>query len=271
MMRSLWTAASGMKTQQTTVDVIANNLANVNTTAFKAEKAEFKNLLYQTIQAKTTSKNGEEKPVGAQVGLGVRNSAITSTFTQGGFSATENTFDFAINGKGFFQIQGADGETYYTRNGSFCISMSTNGTMLTDSQGRPVLDSNGKTIVFDSSLDTSKITVSTTGELCYPDETNNAASMGITIGLVQFPNPAGLEKEGSGLYKTTSASGQPKKESTDAALTRSELRQGYIESSNVQVANEMVDLIVAQRAYELNSKAIQASDEMLSQANSLRR
>lgn len=271
MMRSLWTAASGMRTQQTTVDVIANNLANVNTTAFKVENAEFKNLLYQTIQAKTTTKNGEEKPVGAQVGLGVRNSAITSNFTQGSFSATENTFDFAINGKGFFQVKGADGETYYTRNGSFRISMGTSGTMLTDSQGRPVLDVNGRPIVFDSSLDTSKITVSTTGELCYPDETGNPSSMGVAIGIAQFPNPAGMEKEGSGLYKATDASGRPRMENTDKELTRSELRQGYVEASNVQVADEMVDLIVAQRAYEMNSKAIQASDEMLGQANQLRR
>lgn len=270
-MRSLWTAASGMKTQQTTVDVIANNLANVNTTAYKTEDAEFKNLLYQTIQAKTTTKNGEQKPVGAQVGLGVRNSTITSNFKQGNFTSTENTFDFAINGKGFFRVQGADGETYYTRNGAFRISMATNGTMLTDQEGRPVLDTNGRTIVFDSSLDTAKITVSTTGELCYPDETNNPASMGITLGLVQFPNPAGLEKEGSGLYKETDASGQPRSESTDTELTRSELRQKYLEASNVQVADEMVDLIIAQRAYEMNSKAIQAADEMLSQANSLRR
>ena len=270
-MRSLWTAASGMKTQQITVDVIANNLANVNTTAFKTEDAEFKNLLYQTIQAKTTTKNGERKPVGAQVGLGVRNSAITSIFRQGNFTSTENTFDFAINGKGFFQIQGADGGTYYTRNGACRISMATNGTMLTDQDGRPVLDTNGRTIVFDSSLDTAKITVSSTGELCYPDESKNPVPMGITLGLVQFPNPAGLEKEGSGLYKVTDASGDPRPEHTDTEITKSELRQGYIESSNVQVADEMVDLIIAQRAYEMNSKAIQASDEMLSQANSLRR
>lgn len=271
MMRSLWTAASGMKTQQTTVDVIANNLANVNTTAYKTEDAEFKNLLYQTIQAKTTTKNGELKPVGAQVGLGVRNSSITSIFRQGNFTATENTFDFGINGKGFFQVQNPSGEICYTRNGSFRISMATNGTMLTDQEGRPVLDTNGKTIVFDSSLDTAKITITTTGELCYPDETKNPAPMGITIGLVQFPNPAGLFKEGAGLYTVTDASGQPRSESTDTEITRSELRQGYIEASNVQVADEMVDLIIAQRAYEMNSKAIQASDEMLSQANSLRR
>lgn len=270
-MRSLWTAASGMKTQQTTVDVIANNLANVNTTGFKTERAEFHSLLYQTIQAKTTSKNGDQKPVGAQVGLGVRNSAITSAFTNGAFNATENTFDFAINGKGFFQIKDSDGETRYTRNGSFRIAVASRGTMLTDSDGRPVLDTNGREIVFDNSLDTSKITVSETGELCYPDGTGNAASMGIALGMVQFANPAGLEKEGSGLYAETAASGQPRLEGADKALTRSELRQGYLEGSNVQVANEMVDLIVAQRAYEMNSKAIQASDEMLSQANQLKR
>lgn len=271
MMRSLWTAASGMKTQQTNVDVIANNLANVNTTSYKTEDAEFKSLLYQTIQAKTTSANGENKPIGAQIGLGVRNSSITSNFTQGSLNAAEGTFNFALEGKGFFQVQGEEGEPYYTRNGAFTISMGTQGTMLTDLQGRPVLDTNGRSIIFDASLDTSKITVSTTGELCYPDESNNPASMGITLGVVQFANRAGLEKIGSGLYTETDASGEPLLESTHPELSRSGLRQGYLEASNVQVVDEMVDLIVAQRAYEMNSKAIQASDDMLGQANGLKR
>lgn len=271
MIRSLWTAASGMKTQQTAVDVISNNLANVNTNAFKTESAEFKSLLYQTIQAKTTSANGEQKPISAQVGLGVRNSSVTSNFIQGRLAQTENDFDFAINGKGFFQVRGTDGGTYYTRNGAFNISVATNGTMLTDFQGNPVLDTNGKAIVFDSSLDTAKITASTTGELCYIGEDGNPQSMGITIGLVQFPNPSGLEKLGSGLYKTTDASGKALSESTTANLTKSELKQGYLEASNVQVVDEMVNLIVAQRAYEMNSKAIQATDDMLTQANNLRR
>lgn len=168
-------------------------------------------------------------------------------------------------------VQNEEGETCYTRNGGFTIAMATEGTMLTDKQGRPVLDSNEKPIIFDSSLDTSKITVSTEGELCYPDSTGNPASMGISIGLSQFSNPAGLEKVGSGLYKVTDASGEALLESTNNQLTKSRFRQGYLEASNVQVVDEMVDLIVAQRAYEMNSKAIQASDDMLSQANALKR
>ena len=271
MMRSLWTAASGMKTQQTAVDVISNNLANVNTNGFKTESAEFKSLLYQMIQSKTTTANMEQKPVGAQIGLGVRNSSVTSKFKQGRLTQTENDFDFGINGKGFFQVRGTDGETYYTRNGAFNISIATNGTMLTDFQGNPVLDTNGKAIVFDSSLDTAKIVATTTGELCYIGEDGNPKSMGIKIGLVQFPNPAGLEKLGSGLYKVTDASGKAQSEATTPNLKKSELKQGYIEGSNVQVVDEMVNLIVSQRAYEMNSKAIQASDDMLSQANNLKR
>lgn len=271
MMRSLWTAASGMKTQQTNVDVISNNLANVNTTAYKKESAEFKSLLYQTIQAETTSANGENKPVGAQVGLGVRNSSVTSDFTQGNLNQTDNTFDFAIDGDGFFSVQDDDGETYYTRTGSFQITTAVGGVMLADYEGRPVLDEDGSPIIFDGSIDTSGITITTDGELCYPDDTNNPQPMGIKLAIVRFSNPAGLEKIGSGLYKTTEASGDAQLEGNLTGITKSALRQGYLEGSNVQVVDEMVDLIVAQRAYEMNSKAIQAADEMLGQANSLRR
>ena len=271
MMRSLWTAASGMKTQQTNVDVISNNLANVNTTAYKKESAEFKSLLYQTLQAETTSANGENKPIGAQVGLGVRNSSITSDFTQGNLNQTDNTFDFAIDGDGFFSIQEADGETYYTRTGSFQITTAIGGVMLADYEGRPVLDEDGSPIIFESGMDTSKITITADGEVCYPDATNNPQPMGITLGVYRFSNPAGLEKEGSGLYKATDASGEAMLESNMTGVKKSSLRQGYLEGSNVQVVDEMVDLIVAQRAYEMNSKAIQAADEMMGQANALRR
>lgn len=271
MMRSLWTAASGMRTQQTTIDVISNNFANVNTTGFKKEAAEFKSLLYQTIQSKTTSANGENKPIGAQVGLGVRNSAITSSFVQGNLTPSNNTYDFAINGDGFFLVKGQDGQTYYTRSGNFQVAMATNGTMLCTSDGLPVLDTNGKPIIFDSSINTSKITISESGEVAYPDEQNNPTSLGITIGIAQFYNSPGLEKIGSGLYRPTDASGEPLIEANHPSLKKSVIKQGYLESSNVQVVDEMVNLIVAQRAYEMNSKAIQSSDEMMSQANSLKR
>lgn len=271
MMRALWTAASGMKSQQTNVNVISNNLANINTAGYKKETAEFKSLLYQTLQAKTTSANGEYKPIGAQVGLGSRNTSITSKFTQGNINPTENPFDFAINGEGFFRIMNNDGEEYYTRTGSFQMTTAVGGIMLSDSEGRPVLDENGSAIILDGTLEVSKITINTEGEVCYPDEkTGNAAPIGHKIGLVRFSNPAGLEKIGSGLYTETEASGEARSESDMIGIKKSSLRQGYLEGSNVQVVDEMVDLIVAQRAYEMNSKAIQAADQMLQQANSLR-
>ncbi|MBO5292327.1 MAG: flagellar hook-basal body protein [Lachnospiraceae bacterium] len=271
MVRSLWTAATGMIAQQTNVDTIANNLANVNTTGYKTEVAEFKSLLYQTLQAKTTSANGEEKPIGAQVGLGVRNSAITSIFKDGSVYQSENDFAFAISGRGFFAVQGEDNTTYYTRNGNFGIAVGTNGLTLTDSDGRPVLDTNGKAIVFNKNLIASEITVDQNGTFYYPDANNQPKSLGITLGVYQFNNPAGLDKVGNSLFAQTAASGQVLNEAKAANLTKSKLMQGYLEGSSVQVADEMVNLIVAQRAYEMNSKAIQASDEMLQQANQLRR
>lgn len=271
MVRSLWTAASGMIAQQNNVDTIANNLANVNTTGYKTEVAEFKSLLYQDIQTKTTSANGERKPVSAQVGLGVRNSSVTSRFTQGNFYDSTNDLAFAVSGDGFFGIKGEDGNTYYTRNGDFHLAKYDKGLAITTSDGNVVLDSTGKAIILDEKIVSSKLTVSANGELCYPDETNNAKSMGITIGLWQFNNPSGLEKIGDSSYAESAASGTPMNESTATGLKKSDLRQGYLEGSNVQVVDEMVNMIVAQRAYELNSKAIQATDEMMSQANQLRR
>lgn len=271
MVRSLWTAASGMIAQQNNVDTIANNLANVNTTGYKTEVAEFKSLLYQDIQTKTTSANGERKPVSAQVGLGVRNSSVTSRFTQGNFYDSTNDLAFAVSGDGFFGIKGEDGNTYYTRNGDFHLAKYDKGLALTTSDGNVVLDTTGKAIVLDEKIVSSKLTVSGDGELCYPDESNNAKSMGITIGLWQFNNPSGLEKIGDSSYAESAASGAPMNEATANGLMKSELRQGYLEGSNVQVVDEMVNMIVAQRAYELNSKAIQATDEMMGQANQLRR
>lgn len=271
MMRALWSAASGMIAQQTNVDTISNNLANVNTTGYKKETVEFKSLLYQTVQSKTTSANGETKPIGAQVGLGVRNSSITSVFDQGNLNETSKDTDFAIDGKGFFSVRGEDGETYYTRNGNFVWANGVDGVTLTNSQGLPVLDENGSAIVLEEGIDASKVTIDVRGNICYPDEQNNLQTMGAKIGLSQFVNPAGLEKLGGSLYKETEASGMAASESMDDSLTKSKIRQGYIESSNVQVVDEMVNLIVAQRAYEMNSKAIQASDDMLSLANQLKR
>lgn len=271
MVRSLWTAATGMIAQQTNVDTIANNLANVNTNGYKTQVNEFKSLLYQNIQTRTTSANGEAKPSSAQVGLGVRNASITSVFKTGSMLASESDTAFALDGKGFFAVRGEDGNIYYTRNGNFKFTLATNGNMLATSEGEPVLDSTGKAIVLDNRYIISQITVSKDGELCYPDAQNNPQPMGIRIGVFQFNNPNGLEKLGDSLYQQTAASGQPLNEATNNNLEKTSVIQGYLEGSNVQVVDEMVNMIVAQRAYELNSKAITASDEMLQQANNLRR
>ncbi len=260
-----------MRAEQTNVDTIANNIANVNTAGYKTEVNEFKSLLYQTIQTKTTSANGDQKPVGAQVGLGVRNSAITSIFTDGALLASESSTAFALSGRGFFAVRGEDGNTYYTRNGNFNWAMNEQGgIMLATSDGLPVLDSTGKPISFSKEYEAGSITVTGDGTFCYPDAQNNPQSLGITFGIFQFNNPAGLEKQDSGLFSQSAASGAPINETTSNMLSKTKVSQGYIEGSNVQIVDEMVNLITAQRAYELNSKAIQASDEMLQQANNLR-
>lgn len=270
MLRALWTAASGMTNQQINVDTISNNLANINTTGYKTENAEFKSLLYQTIQEQSTDNNGNPKPSGIQVGLGVRNSAITSQYTQGLLTETGNDFDLAIAGKGFFIVQTQNGDIAYTRNGLFQMAKGNLGLTLATSDGNPVLDSNGEPIVLDNSYEATNITIDETGTLLYPDESGNAVSLGISIGLAQFNNPNGLEKLSNSLLKETDASGTVRMESTDTTLPKSKIKQGYLEGSNVQAVDEMVNLIVAQRAYEMNSKIITAADEMLQQANNLR-
>lgn len=271
MVRSLYSAASGMIAQQTNVDVISNNLANVNSTGYKSESASFKSLLYQDLQAKTTSANGEQKPVSAQVGLGSRVSAVTSHYTQGSANATDSTTDFMINGDGFFAVQDLDGNTIYTRNGNFLFAVAQEGFMLSTAEGYPVLSSDGSPIVLSSEYNSAKITVDSDGNLCYPDESNNPAPMGIKIALFQFTNPSGLDKIGSSYLKESEASGVPLNEDYDDVGTKSKLKQGYLEASNVNVATEMVNLITAQRAYELCSKAITTSDTMMEQANNLKR
>lgn len=271
MVRSLWTGATGMIAQQTNLDTIANNLANVNTTGYKTQSNEFKSLLYQTIQTETTSANGETKPTSAQVGLGVRNSAINTIFKQGALLASESDTDFAIDGKGFFAVRGEDGNTYYTRNGKLQWSLGTGGNMLCDSQGLPVMDTTGKAIILGEQYVLSNVSVDKDGNILYPDANNNPQKIGIQMGVFQFNNPGGLKKEGDSLYSQTAASGQPLNEATNANLPKSKIIQGYLEGSNVNVADEMVNMITTQRAYEFNSRVITTSDTMLEQANNLRR
>jgi flagellar basal-body rod protein FlgG len=273
MMRALYTAATGMIAEQTNVDTIANNLANVNTNGFKAERTEFKSLLYQTLQTKTTTANGEQKPVGAQVGLGTRVAATTSMYTQGSMLSSDSDTDFAIEGDGFFAVRGEDGETYYTRNGNFTWSQTTDGgTMLTDAEGCPVLDTQGNEIRLPDGVSSANIRFASDGSISYEDEENNTlVSLNQSFGIYQFNNPAGLEKLSSSRLAATAASGNPMLESENANLKSSKIHQNYLEGSNVQVADEMVNMIIAQRAYELNSKAITTSDSMLETANNLKR
>ena len=257
MVRSLWSAATGMNAQQTNVDTIANNLANVNSAGYKSQVAQFKSLLYQTLQTATTTANGDPKPVTSQVGLGVRTASINQLFGQGSLLASESKTSFAIEGDGFFAVRNANGEINYTRNGDFTWGIGgTNRLMLTTSDGLPVLSTANQPIILAGDFVTSRITISADGTLMYPDENNN---------------PSGLERQGDTLYAATAASGAVINEATNPNVRRSKLVQGYLEGSNVKVADEMVNLIVAQRAYEMNSKAITTTDEMLQQANNLKR
>lgn len=268
MMRSLWTAASGMIGQQTNLDVIANNLSNINTTGYKTQAANFKSLIYQTMQTKTTTTTGDPKPIGAQVGLGVRVASISADFTQGPINASNGAFDYAIQGEGFFMVKMEDGSTAYTRNGHFVMDVTTNGLALTDSAGRPVLDTSGNPIEISKEYRADQISIDQSGRVMYKDAQNNYRSMGIQVGLAHFPNNTGLEKVSDSNYRESLASGSPTVYS--ASDLGSKLVSGYLEASNVQAADEMVNMIIAQRAYEMNSKAITASDEMLQQANNLR-
>lgn len=272
MIRSLWSAATGMNAQQTNVDTIANNLANVNTVGYKSQVSQFKSLLYQTLQTKTTTANGDPKPVTSQVGLGVRNSSINQIFKQGSLIASSSDTAFAIEGDGFFAVRNADGEINYTRNGDFTwATTGAGGIMLTTTDGLPVMDTQGRSIILANTFMTNEITVGSDGTLAYPDDNNVPQSLNIAIGTYQFRNPAGLERQGDSLWAVTGASGPAINEATNDNVTKSKLVQGYLEGSNVNVADEMVNLIVAQRAYEMNSKAITTSDEMLQQANNLKR
>lgn len=268
MMRALWTGASGMIAQQTNVDTIGNNLANVNTTGYKKEAVEFKSLMYQTLQSKSTDSEGKEKPLGIQVGLGVKNSAISTDFTQGALLESGGEFDFAIEGRGFFTVRLADGSIAYTRNGNLTMSLGTDGYVLTNGDGNPVLDKDLNPVVVPEGYNISDVSVDQFGNLTVTNAEGNAQAIGVQIGLTVFNNPAGLNKIGGSNYKETAASGDPVHVTPDEV--GSKLINGKLEGSNVQVVDEMVNLIVAQRAYEFNSKVINASDEMLQQANNLR-
>lgn len=266
MIRALWTAATGMNAQQLNVDVISNNLANANTTGYKAARAEFKDLIYDTIQG-PSNQQYVGSPVNIQVGVGVRPAATARDFSEGNLQQTNNPFDLAIDGKGFFVVQGLNGQRLYTRDGSFKLSVSGNQAMLVTSEGYPVLDDTGNPITFDSTQ--KEIIISRTGEVSAKDDTGNVQNLGIRLAVVNFINPDGLQAQGDNLYAETVASGQPIYD--NPTNPQNEVLQGFLETSNIKVVQEMVNLITAQRVYEINSKSIQAADEMMNTANNLRR
>ena len=267
MMRALYTAATGMIAEQTNVDTISHNLANVNTNGYKAERTEFKSLLYQTLQTKTTSANCDQKPVGAQVGLGTRVAATTSIYKQGALLESDNDTDFAIEGDGFFAVRGEDGQTYYTRNGNFTWSIDAAGnTILTDSQGCPVLDARGNEIMVPKGTTSQSMVFSQDGSISYKDaKTGNVIPLNQSFGIYQFNNPAGLEKLSSSRLAATSA-GNPLLEGATNGVKASKVCQHYLEGSSVQVADEMVNMITIQRAYEAGQKVITSIDETLDKA-----
>lgn len=262
MMRSLYTAATGMEAQRLNIDVVANNLANVNTTGFKRSRADFQDLLYQDEKtAGAAAAEGLQIPSGIQVGLGVRPVAVQKIFAQGDFASTGNPLDLVIEGGGFFQVPKPDGELAYTRAGSF--KLNSDGRIVT-SDGYPL----EPTITIPTN--TTSITVGTDGKITVTQPGNNTPTEVGRITLARFSNPAGLKSVGRNLYTPTDSSGEAitGNPGTDGMGT---IGQGFLELSNVNVVEEMVNMIASQRAYEINSKAVQASDEMLQVANNLKR
>lgn len=274
MMRSLWTGASGMGAQQLMTDTIANNIANVNTTGYKRERLEFQSLLYQTIQSAGSNPAViGNRPANLQVGHGVRAVATTRSFQMGNLEPTHRNIDFAIQGNGFFVVdRGFDQGLAYTRDGSFQLTPIGGGQlMLVTSDGLPVLDQTESQIIIQDNIDAQQLIVSQDGSFAARNAEGQPVDLGFTLAIVQFSNRQGLDASlGGNLFLETAASGAPLLE-PDNVTQRSQIIQGHLERSNVQIAEEMVGLIVSQRAFELNSRVIQTSDQMLQEAANLRR
>lgn len=260
MINSLWVAKTGMQAQQTQLDVISHNLANVSTNGFKRGQAVFEDLIYQNLrQSGAASSEQTQLPTGLQLGLGVRTVATSRTFTQGNLQQSSNNLDVAINGNGFFQVQMPDGTTGYTRDGAFQVN--SQGQMVTSGG---YLLSGGITIPADAR----SVTISNTGQISVVQGNNTAPTVVGQLELASFINPAGLEPRGQNLYTETASSGAPQT-GAPGANGLGPVLQGYLESSNVNVVQELVNMIQTQRAYEMNSKAIQTSDQMLQKLGQL--
>ncbi len=262
MDRSLFIGATGMEAQRINLDVISNNLANVNTTGYKKSRADFQELMYQSIKtAGATSADGTIIPTGIQVGLGVKPAAVQKIFQQGDFVSTGNSLDMVIEGHGFFQIATPDGETAYTRAGTFKLDNAGN-----------IVNSDGYAMEPSITIPSNalEITINPDGTVSVLQAGNNTPVEVGQITTAQFINPGGLKAIGKNLFLPTGSSGD--------AITgnpglegRGSINQGFIELSNVNVVEEMVNMIVSQRAYELNSKVVKSADDMLSIANNIKR
>jgi flagellar basal-body rod protein FlgG len=261
-MRSLDIASTGMQAQQTNVDVISNNLANMTTTGFKRRRAEFQDLIYQDLRrvGSNTSDTGTIVPAGAQIGLGVRTAAIYRIDEQGTLQQTSNSLDLAVQGSGYFQVTLPSGDTAYTRDGTF--GMSPNGVIVT-ADGYPVVP--GITVPSNAQ----NIAISPAGEVQVTIAGQTAPQTVGTIQLATFPNDAGLDAQGDNLFLQSAASGDPVTGVPNAPGFGS-VMQGYVEGSNVNVVTEITNLISAQRAYEMNSRVITTADQMLSTLTNLR-
>jgi flagellar basal-body rod protein FlgG len=260
MIRALWTSAGGMEAQQMNLDVIANNLANVNTSGFKKSSIQFAEMMYDTNESPgASSTDSTTTPTGVQVGYGSKAVATERNFTQGNLQQTGNTYDVAIQGQGFYKVTLPDGTNAYTRDGSFLVN--ADGQLVTN-QGYLV------TGVGQISPQATNVSIGSDGTISAT--VNNAVVKISPITISNFPNPEGLNSLGSNLYQETAASGNAVDGQTPGTNGMGTLAQGYIETSNVQVVEEMVNMIQAQRAYEINSKAIQTADQMMGMANNLR-
>jgi flagellar basal-body rod protein FlgG len=263
MIRALYSAASGMTAQQMNVDNIAHNLANANTSGFKARRAQFQDLMYQTVvQPGSASGQQTTVPTGLQLGLGTRTSSNEILFTQGSFSQTDNPLDMVIQGKGFFQIRKASGELAYTRSGAFHLDK--DGSLVTQ-DGNPLEPQ----ITLPSAA--LQISIGQDGTVSYTLPNQAAAQQAGQIQLATFVNPAGLNSLGGNLYTPTDSSGDPTVGTPGGQEGLGTIMQGYTEQSNVSVVEEFINLIVAQRGYEANSKVVKAADDMYQQVNNLTR
>jgi len=260
MLRGLWSAASGMSAQKMTIDVIANNLANVSTVGFKKSRTDFQDLMYQTIsQAGARTSSGGQVPAGIQIGMGTMPVGTQKIFLQGDFQETKNDLHMAIEGRGFFKVISNE-EEVYTRAGNFKL----------DSDGN-IVTSNGDKLQPEMTIsgDVISVKIGTDGTVTTFDATGTGTALG-NVELYSFPNPTGLSSIGHNLLRATDASGEATS-GTPGADGMGTIAQGYIEISNVDVVEEMVSMIMAQRAYEVNSKAIKTADDMMSIVNNLKR